>query len=172
MGVGSVRKKEMRLEKVRRLLRKLRFTVLVLVRALYKRGGSRAKTQTVIHATVCFWPLQMFLHAESVQEHESGLRNTVLMLTSCHAVARIQRFSVFSATADRIRALFPFSGPNQYPCSPAKAQKTLPRKSETVISEAASMALVTSIFMAISIISATVNPSRVPFHDSRPIRHQ
>jgi hypothetical protein len=53
--------------------------------------------------------------------------------------------------------------------SPAKAENSQPRKSETAISKAASMSLIISIFSAILIISATVNPFRVPFRDSGPI---
>jgi hypothetical protein len=53
--------------------------------------------------------------------------------------------------------------------SPAKAKNSQQRKSETAISKAASMSLIISIFSAMLIISATVNPFRVPFRDSGPI---
>jgi hypothetical protein len=51
-------------------------------------------------------------------------------------------------------------------------QKKGSHKSGVAISEAASMLLVTSIFSAILIISAKVNPFRDMFHDSGPIWHQ
>jgi hypothetical protein len=99
-------------------------TAIYCARALNRRGGTRSKTQTVIHAAECFWPYTVFMYVESVQKIETRLecgqllprkvQNTVLMLASCQAAARTQSFAVFSATADRIRVPFHSFGPIQH----------------------------------------------------------
>jgi hypothetical protein len=72
--VESVQKRETGLDKGQWLLIKLLFTVLVLLsRALYRKGGTRSKTQTVIHAAESFRPLHAFMHVESVRKRETGL---------------------------------------------------------------------------------------------------
>jgi hypothetical protein len=47
-------------------------TKIYCAHALYRRGGTCSKTQTVIHAAECFWPSKVFMHAGSVWKHETG----------------------------------------------------------------------------------------------------
>ena len=72
-------------------------TEIHCARAQYRRGGTRPKTQSAIHAAEYFWPLPALMHVESVRKHEMGLergqwllrklRFTVFTLASSHPVA-------------------------------------------------------------------------------------
>ena len=73
-------------------------TEIYCSRAQNRRGGTRPKTQSAIHAAECFRPSRALRHVDSVQKHETGLergwwflrklRFIVLTLASSHPVAR------------------------------------------------------------------------------------
>jgi hypothetical protein len=92
----------------------------------------------------------------------------VLILASSYAVTWTQFFSVFLATADPWQHLSPISisWQTKHPWSPAKAEDSQQHESETVISEAASMLLVTSSFSGNFDYCSSSKSFSILFHES------
>ena len=86
------------------------------------------------------------------RESETAILNVALLSMQS---MKIQYFAVFSATADRIRAPFRFSGPIRHRKSPTKAENIPPLESETAILNAALLSKQSMKNQCFSIISAT-----------------
>ena len=56
-----------------------------------RRGGTRPKTKSVIHAAECFRPLLAFRHVESVRKHEMGLERGRRLLRKLRFTVLVHR---------------------------------------------------------------------------------